>query len=81
MMKKRRYLGNYACKVLLYALPVMILLVLALTVYVARLDAVSLMLERETIFAFLEAFGRLFVCVSLGVVLADIAEKKQKENA
>ena len=74
--KNRIRLGNAARKILLSALPFMIFLALSLTVYVARLDGDALLKERQTVLLALETISRFAVCLSLGTVLADYAEKK-----
>lgn len=73
--KKIRF-GNTAQKVLMYALPVLITLALSLTLYVARLDGNAFLKERQTIVLALETISRFSVCVAVGTVLADYAEKK-----
>ena len=80
-MEKKTYLGNYARKVLEYTLPFMIFFAFALTVYVAKLDAIDVMLQKENILLFLATLGRLSFCLALGAVLADIAERRTKKNA
>lgn len=78
MMKDKRkiHLGQAARKLLLIALPFMIFLALSLTVCVASLDGETLLKERQTIFLVLETISRFAVCVSLGTVLTDYAEKR-----
>jgi hypothetical protein len=73
--------GKNAQKILLYTMPVIILLALALTIYVARLDGAALLKERNSIVLVLETISRICVCLALGTVLADYAERKTKENA
>ena len=77
---KKLTLGNAAQKLLLRALPFMIFSALALTVFVARADAVTLLNQRESILLFLETISRLALCLTLGTVLTDYAEKKTSEN-
>ena len=73
-------LGNAAQKLLLRALPFMILLALALTVFVVRSDAATLLNQREAILLFLETISRLVLCLALGTVLTDYAEKRTAGN-
>ena len=73
---KRFKLGKNAQKVLLFGLPLMIFLAFALTVGVALTDSMTLIRERETIYMLLETISRMFLCLALGTVLADYAEKK-----
>ena len=73
--------GKKAQTLLLYALPVMILIALALTLYVSRLDGIALLKQRESIVFMLETVSRFCVCLALGTVLTDYAEKKTAENA
>ena len=72
-------LGNTATKILLSALPFMIFIALALTIYVFRLDATSLMKERQTVLFALETISRLSVCISIATILADYAEKRTSD--
>lgn len=74
MKKKICFPGVRAQKILLVCLPLMILAALLLTVYVARMDGTALIRSRETVWLFLETMGRALVCLSLGCVLADLAE-------
>ena len=76
MENKKRILGHYAEKVLRYTLPFMVFFAFALTIYVARLDVAAFICAEETILLLLATLGRLFVCISLATILADIAEKK-----
>ncbi len=76
--KKIRF-GNAAQKILLYALPILIVLALALTLYVARLESSDLLRERQTVIFALETISRFIFCISLGTVLADYAEKKTSD--
>lgn len=76
-MKK---LGNYAQKVLLYTLPWMVFGAFALTVYVLQMDEMTFIHRQELIFGALELLGRLCVCIAVGTVLADIAERRKKKT-
>lgn len=76
--KQNIRLGSTARGILLFALPFMILLALALMLYVAGLDGVGLLKERPTVLLALETISRFAVCISLGTVLADYAEKKTR---
>ena len=69
-------LGKTATRILLTTLPVMIFIALALTLYVFRLDGDALMKERQTVMLALETISRLAVCISVGTILADYAEKR-----
>ncbi|MBQ8496518.1 MAG: hypothetical protein IJ489_03565 [Clostridia bacterium] len=80
MENKKRTLGIYARRVLLYTLPLMVFFTFALTVYVARLDVAAFMHQEEMILLLLSTLGRLLFCISLGAVLADIAERKTKDH-
>ena len=75
--KKRIGLGKSAQKVLLYSLPLMVFLAFALMLYAALADSMTLIRERETVIMLLETLSRLSVCVGLGAVLADYAERKK----
>jgi hypothetical protein len=72
-------LGKTATRILLTTLPVMIFIALALTLYVFRLDGDALMKERQTIMLALETISRLAVCISVGTILADYAEKRTSD--
>ena len=74
-------LGSKAQRLLLYTLPFMILLALALTLFVAQADAVTLLQRRESILLFLETISRLVLCLALGTVLTDYAEKRTAGNS
>ena len=73
--KKTFRFGKNAQKILLIALPVMIFLFFWLTLYIARLDSITFLSQRGSILLFLEALSRIFVCLALGTVLTDYAEK------
>ena len=73
--KKTFRFGKNAQKILLIALPVMIFLFFGLTLYIARLDGMALLSQRDSILLLLESVSRIFVCIALGTVLADYAEK------
>ena len=72
-------LGKTATRILLTTLPVMIFIALALTLYVFRLDGDALMKERQTVMLALETISRLAVCISVGTILADYAEKRASD--
>ena len=72
-------LGKTAMRILLTTLPVMIFIALALTLYVFRLDGDALMKERQTVMLALETISRLAVCISVGTILADYAEKRTSD--
>ena len=72
-------LGKTATRILLTTLPVMIFIALALTLYVFRLDGDALMKERQTVILALETISRLAVCISVGTILADYAEKRASD--
>ena len=72
-------LGKTATRILLTTLPVMIFIALALTLYVFRLDGDALMKERQTVMLALETISRLAVCISVGTILADYAEKRTSD--
>ena len=78
--KKKIRLGKNAQRVLLYALPLMIFTALSLTVYVARLDAADFLNQRENILLALETVSRLILCLALGTVLTDYAEKRSERS-
>jgi hypothetical protein len=78
---KRKFLGAHAQKVLLYALPFMIVLAFALAAYIASLAPNEIALKREWILLMFETMSRLFFCISVATVLADIAERKTKREA
>lgn len=72
-------LGKTATRILLTTLPVMIFIAFALTLYVFRLDGDALMKERQTVMLALETISRLAVCISVGTILADYAEKRTSD--
>jgi hypothetical protein len=72
-------LGKTATRILLTTLPIMIFIALALTLYVFRLDGDALMKERQTVILALETISRLAVCISVGTILADYAEKRTSD--
>lgn len=74
--KKTFRFGKNAQNILLIALPVMIFLFFGLTLYISRLDGVTFMSQRDSILLFLETLSRIFVCLALGTVLTDYAEKR-----
>ena len=74
--KKTFTLGKKAKSLLHHTLPFMILLAFMLTLYVVKLDGTALMKERETVILYLETVSRLCVCLTLGTVLTDYAEKR-----
>ncbi|MBR5187869.1 MAG: hypothetical protein IKW18_05305 [Clostridia bacterium] len=76
MEKKSFRLGKNAQKVLLFSLPLLVFFAFALTLYVGLSDAATLIREREMIFALLETLSRFLVCLALGMIFADYAEKK-----
>ena len=78
--KKNFVLGIKAQRVLTRALPFMIFPALLLTVFFAAADGTTLISERESILLYLETLSRLAVCLSLGTVLADYAERKTKSE-
>lgn len=69
-------LGKNAQKILLSGLPLMVFLAFVLAVGVALADGMTLVRERETVFMLVETLSRLFLCLGLGAILADYAEKK-----
>ena len=78
MEKKKTFkLGKNAQKVLLYTLPLLVFAAFALTLYVALLDGTAFVRERETVLILLETVSRGCVCIALGAVLADYAERKK----
>ena len=78
MEKKQAFkLGKNAQKVLLFSLPFLVFAAFALTLYVALLDGTALIHERETVLLLLETVSRGCICVALGTVLADYAERKK----
>ena len=81
-MKENKHfrLGNAAQKLLLRALPFMVFAAFALTVFVVRSDAATLLNQRESILLFLETISRLVLCLALGTVLTDYAEKRTAGN-
>ena len=68
--------GKNAQKILLLALPVMIFLSFGFMLYIARLDSVAFVNQKEIILLSLETLSRFSVCLALGTVLADYAEKR-----
>ena len=68
--------GKNAQKILLLALPVMIFLSFGFMLYIARLDNIAFLDQRESILLTLETLSRFSVCLALGTVLADYAEKR-----
>lgn len=76
MEKKSFRLGKNAKKVLLFGLPLLVFCAFALTLYIGLSDAATLIRERAMIFVLLETLSRLLVCLALGMVFADYAEKK-----
>ncbi|MBQ3490357.1 MAG: hypothetical protein IJA86_07190 [Clostridia bacterium] len=79
MEKKKTFgLGKRAQKVLLFSLPLMVFFAFALMLYAALLDGMTLLRERETVIMLLETVSRISVCVALGTVLADYAERKRR---
>ena len=74
--KKTMHFGKNAQRILLYSLPFMIFLAFALTLYVARLNGAELLNQRETVLYALETISRFSLCLALGTVLADYAEKR-----
>ena len=78
MKKKTTFrFGKNAQKVLLFSLPLLVFAAYALTLYVALLDGTALVKESETVISCLETLSRLCLCVALGTVLADYAERKK----
>ena len=78
MEKNRNFrFGKNAQRILRFSMPIMVFLAFALTVYVGLPESVAPFRERETVLMILEAISRIFVCLALGVVLADYAEKKK----
>ena len=69
-------LGKNAQRILLVALPVMIALSFGLTLHIARLDGIAVLCQREAILFSLETLSRISVCIALGTVLSDYAEKR-----
>ena len=69
MEKKSFRLGKNAQKVLLFSLPLLVFFAFALTLYVGLSDAATLIREMETL-------SRFLVCLALGMIFADYAEKK-----
>ena len=74
--KKTFRFGKNAQNILLIALPAMIILFFGLTLYIARLDGVTFLGQKGDILLLLEAVSRIFVCLALGTVLTDYAEKR-----
>ena len=81
-MKKRKPFqwGENARRLMLSVLPIMIFLAFLLTLYVARLDGVSFLQQKETVWLALETLSRLLFCLGLGTVAMDYAEKKTEKN-
>lgn len=78
MEKKRNFrFGKNAQRILRFGMPVMVFLAFALTVYTGLPESAAPLRERETVLLLLETLSRIFVCLALGVVLADYAEKKK----
>ena len=78
MEKKRTFrFGKNAQRILRFSLPIIVFLAFALTVYVGLPESIAPFRERETIFWILETISRLFVCLTLSVILTDYAEKKK----
>ena len=78
--KKICFPGKAAQIFLLRTLPFMILLAFLLTAYVISADGATLLQERETVLLFLETIGRATVCLGLGTVLTDYAEKRTSKR-
>ena len=72
--------GKAAQNILLYSLPFMIFFSFMLTLYIARLDGIEFLNQRETILFSLETLSRISLCLAIGTVLADDAEKKTAAN-
>ena len=82
MQEKRcRLFGNFAQKVLLMGLPVLILGAFALAIWLSSMDGTFLIKHSATIRLYLETISRAMVCLAIGTVLADIAERKTKGNS
>ena len=77
--QKIRFPGKAAQKFLLRTLPIMILLAFLLLSYVISTDGATLLQEQEKVLLFLETIGRIAVCLGLGTVLTDYAEKRTSE--
>jgi len=78
MEKKALFvLGKNAQRVLLFSLPLLVFAAFALTLYVAHPGSAAAVRESETVLLYLETLSRVCVCVALGTVLADYAEKKR----
>ena len=78
MEKKKTFeFGKNAQIVLRYSLPLLVFAAFALTLYVALSDGTALIQKRETVLLFLETISRSCLCIALGVVLADYAERKK----
>lgn len=74
--KKTFRFGKNAQKILLLTLPIMIFLSFVFTLHIARLDSIAFSGQKEFIFLSLETLSRISVCIALGTVLADYAEKR-----
>ena len=82
MQEKRNGLfGAFAQKVLLIGLPFLVLSAFALVICLSTMDSIHLMKHSETIRLYLETISRAMVCLTIGTVLADIAERKTKRNS
>jgi hypothetical protein len=79
--KKTFRFGKKAQAILLFALPVMIIFSFGLTLYIAHLDSITFLDQRDSILLILETFSRIFVCLALGTILSDYAEKKTLPDA
>ena len=71
-------LGTYAEKVLLCTLPWMVFGAFALMVYLVQDQGGGY--RADIVFNALELISRFCVCIALGTVLADIAERKYKKT-
>ena len=79
-MKKKIVFGKRASKILLFALPCLVISAFVIMVYVIRLDAVSLIHEKENIVMAMEFLSKFCVCLTVGAILTDIAERKGKKT-
>ena len=78
MEKKKTFrLSRNAQRVLLYTLPLLVFAAYALTLYVALSDGSELLRQSGTVLMLLETLSRFCLCVALGTILADYAEKKR----
>ncbi len=73
-------LGRNAEKVLLYTLPWMVFGAFALMVYVIQADVDFFIRKQEMIFGILELLSRLCVCIAIGTILADIAQRRREKT-